>query len=90
MNKVEAFAANAELERLTLVDASPVVACTVDVAEGAALGLAWIARAAQRAGTRHATATRDIGFHPGQPAAANGAGTQGALLTSAQLIDLLA
>ncbi|MEQ0558082.1 hypothetical protein ABJI51_03280 [Amycolatopsis sp. NEAU-NG30] len=91
MNKVEAFAANAELERLTLVDASPVVACTVDVAEGAALGFAWIARAAQRAATaggRHATATRDIGFHPGRPALT--ATSPGTGLTSAQLIDLLA
>jgi hypothetical protein len=85
------FPADPGLEPLTLIDATPVVACTVDVAEGAALGFVWIARAAQRAAHRVATATRDIGFHPGSPLpGANGAGTHGPGLTSHELIDVLA
>ncbi|SEC51139.1 hypothetical protein SAMN04489727_4021 [Amycolatopsis tolypomycina] len=97
MNKVEAFLAAAHPagpEPLTVVQAAPVVGCTVDVAEGAALGFVWIARAAQRAhaaGRAVATATRDIGFHPGSSApAAGGAGAHGAGLPAHQLIDLLA
>jgi hypothetical protein len=94
MNKVEAFLAGTHpvgLEPLTVVEAAPVVGCTVDVAEGAALGFVWIARAAQRAhtaGQRIATATRDIGFRPDAAMPlAGGAGAHG--LPAHQLIDLL-
>lgn len=96
-NLAARFPADTGLEPLTLVDATPVVACTVDVAEGAALGFVWIARAAQRAqqaGHRVATATRDIGFHPGSPLpganSTNGAGAQGTGLSAHRLIDVLA
>ncbi|MDX3187175.1 hypothetical protein PV458_02055 [Streptomyces sp. MN03-5084-2B] len=93
MSTVESFFAGprptAEPEPLTLVDAAPVIACTVDVAEGAALGFAWIARAAQRAhqaGRQVATATRDIGFHPASPVPGpHGAGPG---LTAHQLIGI--
>jgi hypothetical protein len=98
MNKVEAFAAQspaaAGFEPLTLVEAGPVTACTVDVAEGAALGFAWIAHAAQRAaraGVRNATATRDIGFRPGSSVpGGDGVGAPGGVLAAHQLIDVLA
>ncbi len=95
MNKVEAFLAGTpaagELEPLALVDAGPVISCTVDVAEGVAVGFALIAHAAQRAhraGVHLATATRDIGFRP-EPAllTANGAGAPG--MAAHQLIGVL-
>ncbi|WP_410616920.1 hypothetical protein [Amycolatopsis sp. lyj-109] len=94
MNKIEAFLAGTHpsgLEPLTVVEAAPVVGCTVDVAEGATLGFVWIARAAQRAhaaGQRVATATRDIGFHADAAAPlAGGAGAHG--MPAHRLIDLL-
>jgi len=95
MNKVETFLAAVHqggLEPLTMVEAAPVTGCCVDVAEGVALGFAWIAGAAQRAraaGQHVATATRDIGFRPDAAMPlAGGAGAHG--MPAHQLIGLLA